>query len=181
MPTMPKILLTGTPGVGKTTVVKVIAASGLSLAGGFLTEEVRREGRRLGFRVKDIHSGQEGVLADVHRKGRPRVGKYGVDVDSFERIGVSALRRAMARDGCVLIDEIGKMELCSPRFREVVTELFDSDRPVLATIGVQRHPFLDALRGRPDVSLIRITPANRDGLAGRLIEMLRRPAGGRDG
>ena len=90
------ILVEGRPGGGKTTLIRKVVALGIPLAGGFLTEEIRQSGRRVGFRVEDIHSGGGGILAHVDRKGRPRVGKYGVDVASFDRIGVNALREANA-------------------------------------------------------------------------------------
>ena len=170
---MMKILLTGRPGVGKTTIVKkVVAAHGLPLAGGFLTEEIRQRGQRVGFGVKDIYTWGEGILAHADRKGPPRVGRYGVDIASFERIGVTALREGLLRDGCIIIDEIGKMELFSDAFREAVTEVFDSAHPVLASIPLHSRPFLDRLRERPDVTLIEITPSNRSALPERLAGML---------
>jgi nucleoside-triphosphatase len=167
-----KILITGRPGVGKTTVIRRVVAGGVRLAGGFVTEEIRRGGRRLGFRVEDLHSGADGILAHVDRKGRPRVGKYGVDVASFDRVGVQALREAMGRQGCVIIDEIGKMELCSQAFAEAAAAAMDADHPVLGTIPIHRHPFLDELRQRKDVTLVEVTFTNRDALPARLAAML---------
>ena len=145
---MAKILITGRPGVGKTTVIRKVVQGGLRLAGGFMTEEMRQEGERVGFRVQDLYSGQEGVLARAGRGGGPRVGRYVVDVASFEGVGVRALRDAMARAGLVVIDEIGRMELCSGAFREAVSEVMRSDRDVLATVPAHRDPFLDALPAR---------------------------------
>ena len=167
-----KILVTGRPGSGKTTVIRR-AVSGLdAVAGGFCTEEIRVRGRRTGFRVKDIHTRQEGVLAHVDQEGGPRVGKYGVDLAAFDRVGVTALHEALRREGCIVIDEIGKMELCSQAFREVVTEVLDSDHPVLGTVAVSGHPFLSALRRRSDLTFVEVTPANRDELPQRLLELL---------
>lgn len=166
------ILVTGRPGAGKTTLVQKVIAAGIPLAGGFVTEEVRQGGRRAGFRVEDLRSGVEGALAHVSRKGRPRVGKYGVDVASFDRVGVGALRDAAGRPGCIVIDEIGKMELCSSAFREAVTAALDCDAPVLATIPIYRLGFVDQLRARQDVLLIEITHSNREALVGRLAELL---------
>jgi len=170
-----RILLSGRPGVGKTTVVRQVAAAGIELAGGFLTEEIRASARRVGFAVRDIHSGREGILASAAGKGSPRVGKYGVDVASFERVGVGALREAMDRAGCIIIDEIGKMELCSAAFRDAVAEAMDSDHPILATVPIYRLAFAEALRARSDVAVIQVTPSNRDALPARLIELLRPP------
>ena len=157
-----KILITGRPGVGKTTVIRKFLAGASSIAGGFLTAEIRQSGRRVGFRVEDVHDGTEGILAHADYGSGPRVGKYRVDVAAFERLGVKALSEALRRRGTVIIDEIGKMELCSEAFQQAVTEVMGSDHPILATIPTHRHPFLEKLRRRGDVTLIELTTANRD-------------------
>jgi len=167
-----RILLTGRPGVGKTTIIKKVLGMKIPVAGGFLTEEIRRGVRRVGFAVKDIHTGREGVLASVDLKDGPRVGQYRVDLASFESVGVEALRQALAREGCVVIDEIGKMELCSAAFQAAVMELFGSGRSVLATIAVHDHPFLNRLRQATGVTLIEAVVENRNDLPGRIAGML---------
>jgi nucleoside-triphosphatase len=170
-----KILLTGRPGIGKTTVVLKVASLLKSVAGGFYTEEIREAGRRLGFRVRDVRTGKEGILSQVNFPGPHRVGKYGVDVASFERIGVAALKEALGRKGCILVDEIGKMELCSARFQEAMKLAMDSPNPFLATIPLFSHPFLDGLKNRPDATLIHVTSANRDALPKDLAVRLSAP------
>ena len=153
--------------------VQRVVAAGLPLAGGFLTREIREGGRRVGFRVVDLRSGTEGDLSHVRRRGRPRVGRYGVDVAAFERVGLGALHDAMDRPGCVVIDEIGKMELFSTSFREVVMDVLDSPAPVLATIPIYRLPFVERLREREDVRLITVRPDNRDMLVEQIVGLLR--------
>ncbi len=170
-----KVLLTGRPGVGKTTVVLRTVELLRAVAGGFYTEEMREAGRRVGFRVRDIASGVEGILSHVDFSSRYRVGKYGVDVEAFERVGVAALQMALLRKGCVVLDEIGKMELCCRRFREVVKEALAAQNPVLASVPMFRHPFLDALRSRPGATLIHVTHANREKLPATLAGRLNPP------
>ena len=163
----PRTLLEGRPGVGKTTVLQGcvvnLRASGVAVAG-FTTGELRKRGRRVGFAVERV-GGERGVLAHVDLPGPPRVGRYGVDLASFERIALPALE---APGEVVVVDELGKMELASSAFREAVTELLDGDRPVLATVHAFRHPFTDALKRRPDVEVVRVTERNRDALPGEL-------------
>ena len=167
-----KILIRGRPGVGKTTIIRKVLTMAKPIAGGFLTEEIRQRRRRVGFGVRDVHFGLEGVLAHVDHKGAPRVGKYGVDVASFERVGVGALRDSLDRPGVVIIDEIGKMELFSKPFQDVVTQVMDSDHPVIATIPAHRHPFLTSLQQRGDAVVVEATMENRDDLPDHLIAML---------
>jgi nucleoside-triphosphatase len=160
-----RVLLEGRPGSGKTTLARRIVAAlrerGAPLAG-FTTEELREEGRRVGFAVETV-AGARDVLAHVDLPGPPRVGKYGVDLAAFERIAVPALDPSAA--GVIVIDELGKMELASRAFRDAVEQLFDADVGVVATVHVFRHPLTDALKGRRGVELLGVTPASRDELA----------------
>jgi nucleoside-triphosphatase len=97
------------------------------------------------------------------------VGKYGVDLEAFERVALPALAQP-PRDGVVVIDELGKMELASDPFREVVAHLFDSPLALVATVHTFRHPFTDDLKQRADVERISVTRANRDALPQQLAE-----------
>ncbi|MFW6158275.1 MAG: NTPase [Planctomycetota bacterium] len=163
-----KMFLTGRPGCGKTTVIQKTLDRLTDFAGGFSTREIRSGSGRLGFRVTDLRSGEEGVLAHVDRKGGPRVSKYGVDLAEFERIGVGALRDALERDGVIVIDEVGKMELFSDAFRATVTDALESDQPVVGTITRSQHEFVERIKARADVEVVSVTKSNRDGLPERL-------------
>jgi nucleoside-triphosphatase len=99
------------------------------------------------------------------------VGRYGVDLDAFERIALPALAGPQG-EGVVVIDELGKMELASSRFRDAVSELLEGDLPVVATVHAHRHPFTDPLKGRPGIEVLRVTGATRDDLPTRLAERL---------
>jgi len=137
---------------------------------GFLTREVREGRRRTGFRIETV-AGEEGTLAQVGHRGGPRVGRYGVDLEAFERIALPALEDIPA--GSVLvIDELGKMELASNRFRDAVGALFDAETPIVATVHAHRHPFTDALKRREDVEVLRVTRANRDALPEQILAIL---------
>jgi nucleoside-triphosphatase len=163
--------LEGRPGVGKTTAARGLASlltdAGVPV-GGFITQEIRKRGRRLGFEIESLRGGS-GILAHVDIPGPPRVGKYGVDLEAFERIAIPALS---ATAGIMVIDELGKMELASKRFREAVTAVFDEPLSVVATVHAYRHPFTDALKGRADVETLPVNGETRDGLPGRLAERL---------
>ena len=112
---MKNLLLTGRPGVGKTTVVQAVARLFPGEVGGFLTGEIRERGMRKGFSITSVE-GANVVMAHVDFRSSVRVGKYGVDVPAFERIALPALRDAVQRKRIIVIDEIGKMELASRKF-----------------------------------------------------------------
>jgi nucleoside-triphosphatase len=165
------ILLEGRPGSGKTTVarrsVEALREEGV-LVTGFLTDEIRERGRRVGFAVEAL-GGKRGTLAHVDLSGPPRVGKYGVDLDAFEAVALPALRPPR-QGGIAVVDELGKMELASEAFRDAFSELADRDIPLLATVQAARHPFTDALKRRAEV--IRVTARNRDELPAELVGRL---------
>lgn len=162
------ILLEGRPGVGKTTVARRLAER--VKAKGFVTGEIREHGKRVGFAVESLDA-ERAVLAHVDFPGPPRVGKYGVDVEAFERVALPALK-GIRTGQLVVIDEIGKMELASDAFCEAVERLVERDVKLVATVHSFRHPFTDALKSRDDVELVKVTAANRgelpERLAGRL-------------
>jgi len=167
-----RILVEARPGAGKTTAAIRLAESlhesGVPL-GGFVTEETRQGGTRVGFRLETFAGGRA-VLAHVDLPGPPRVGKYGVDLEAFERLALPALEPPAG--GATVIDELGKMELASERFRDAVTALLDADVSVVATVHAFRHPFTDELKRRSDVELVRLTKANRDDLPDALAARL---------
>ncbi|NPV59706.1 MAG: NTPase [Actinobacteria bacterium] len=158
------ILVTGKPGCGKTTLVLRVV-EGLTevgfKAGGFVTEEMRRGRSRIGFRVRDLAGGSE-VLAHVERGGLPRVGRYGVDTEAFERVALRSLRTDERDVDLLVVDEIGRMELLSPSFRAFLPSLFDSPLPLLATVHAGGDPFTRGLMAREDVSVLRLSASNRE-------------------
>jgi nucleoside-triphosphatase len=171
------LLLTGKPGVGKTTVIQKILSRLGRAASGFTTQEIRRGGLRVGFSIRAVDTGQEGVLAHVDIRSSCRVGKYGVDVDEMERVGVSALRRAIVSGNLIVMDEIGRMENYCSAFQRAVGDALDAHGDVLGTLQMRSTPFLDGIRRRPDVMVRQVTEQNRDRLPAQLAAFLE---GGKD-
>ncbi|TET37928.1 MAG: NTPase [Planctomycetota bacterium] len=162
------IFISGRPGIGKTTAVLRLSKLMLNIAGGFVTEEIREGGKRRGFTVRDLVTGAEGRLAHAAHESDHVVGRYRVDLESFEEVGVRALEDALQRDGLILVDEVGRMELFSLEFRRLFTECLDSDQPVVATIMLKQEPYADAIKRRDDVELVTIDLANRDTLPNKI-------------
>lgn len=154
------ILITGNPGVGKTTLIKNIISRLNVSAGGFYTAEVRDEnGKRRGFKIISL-DGREEVLASVDVISSRRVSKYGVDVGAVDRVGVTAIRDALNSKDVVVIDEIGRMELISDRFRDIVQVALDSPKLVLGTIALKETNTAKKIKERKDTRIIKLTRAN---------------------
>jgi nucleoside-triphosphatase len=130
--------------------------------GGIQTPEIREKNRRIGFWVIDINKGSKEILAHVDIKSKFKVSKYGVDLDSFDELAVAAINSAIENCDLVVIDEIGKMELFSEKFQQVVIRGLNSNKPVIGTMGKIAHPFVRLLTSRPDVQVLSIDRGNTE-------------------
>ena len=114
-------------------------------------------------------AGPTAIMAHTDFAGRPRLGRYGVDLEAFEELVLPEL----ARPGrLVLIDEIGKMECFSPRFVTAARELLDGNTPVVAAVAAQGGGLIAEVKARTDVEIRQVTHSNRDELPRRLAEVL---------
>ncbi len=158
------ILITGLPGSGKTTLIRKLADELRDLdPAGFFTEEIREHGERKGFRLTSLDGKESGVLAHVDIKGPHRVGKYGVDPGGFDTFLVK-LRQADSVPRLIIVDEIGRMECLSEKFRVLIVSLLDAPAPLVATIALKAGGFIAEVKLRPDVLVIELTDENRDKL-----------------
>ena len=154
------LLVTGEPGSGKTTAVeKLLETLGEHNPRGFFTKEIRKDGIRTGFELVSL-DGRRRVLSHVDIRGRYRIGKYGVDVDSFEAF-LDELSLFEPGTGIIVMDEIGKMECLSGKFRALVNRVLDSSTPVLATIAKSGPALIDEIKKREDVVLMEIKRETR--------------------
>lgn len=165
------ILLTGAPGSGKTTLLRRAVARLDRPAGGFYTQEIRAAGVRQGFEIVTL-DGRRGTLAHVDIRGRPRVGKYGVDLAALERLAVTSIREAFAREALVVIDEIGPMEILCESFRAAVLEALQGRAPVLGTIVQRRQAFADRVKALPGVTLLEVRRGAQEALLAQVLGLL---------
>ena len=170
------LLLTGSPGVGKTTVVRKVAESLADRrVAGFITGEMRAGGARTGFRLTTF-DGHDHVMANVNLPKTYRVGKYGVDVDAID----ATVGQALTLDGdtdVYIVDEIGKMECLSRRFVTAVGTLLDSEKRLIATVAARGAGFIAEVKDRHDAEIWEVTTAHRDELPSAVLAWLARRLG----
>ncbi|MDY0041361.1 MAG: NTPase [Desulforhabdus sp.] len=166
------ILVTGPPGCGKTTLIEKVVRQLCSQPIGFITREIREEGNRVGFSI-DTFNGQKEVLAHIQSKSTYRVGRYGVRIDTIDKIAVPSIKAAGA-GVLIVIDEIGKMECLSRAFRNAVVETLGSENPMLATITMRGDSFIASLKARKDVLLFKVSQSNRNTLVETVLTALRK-------
>lgn len=167
---MTRILLTGPPQCGKTTVVQRVVARFAGRAAGFYTREVREKGVRVGFEIVTL-DGQVAWLSHVDFPGPQRVGKYGVSLDNFHRVALPTLVPAPGID-LVVVDEIGKMECLSPRFVAALERLWTAPVPLIATVAQKGGGYIQKIKEKPDKILFTVTPANREELPQWILDLV---------
>lgn len=170
-------LVTGAPGSGKTTVVErtvdLLAEAGYE-AGGVYCPEVREDGERVGFDIRDATTGESRTLARVDRETGPSVGKYRVAVGNVDAVAATAIERAREEADVVVVDEIAPMEVASDAFCRRVRRALDSEVPVVAAIHRRsKSGFVGEVKERADVELFAVTPETRDDLPAELAERVR--------
>ncbi len=153
------LFIAGTRGVGKTQLLREVTLSKRAKIGGFYTEHIMAGHIRKGFMMRTF-DGQERMLAAKNLKSQHQLGKYGVDLNALENVGVPALRLALESKGLIVIDEVGSMEMMSERFRATLLECLMSTKPVLATIRASAQPFSDQVKKFADTETILLTKSN---------------------
>ena len=167
------MILTGDPGVGKTTVlqktVRALGEQSVSV-GGMISREVREAGNRVGFEVLNIASDQVGWLARINQNSGPRVGKYRVNLGDLDGVGVRAINDALAASDVIAIDEIGPMELFSEKFKTSIRNVLESSKLVIAVVHFRsRDPLVDLAKERADAEVFVVSEENRERLPGVLV------------
>ena len=151
------VILTGPPGIGKTTAIKAVVAqlrnNGVSVAG-FYTEEERKGGSRVGFIMVNAATGERRRMAGVNGTG-VKFGKYFVDLSVVDW-GIKLLNG----DGnVVVIDEVGPMENLHPGFIAAVENGINERISVLTV----HERLLGLITGKAmNHKLIRLSISNRD-------------------
>jgi nucleoside-triphosphatase len=160
-----QILITGPPGVGKTTLlenIKNFLVDQGVVVGGIFCPEIRSDGKRIGFSIIDIMDQKQGILAKKDLSG-PKVGNYGVHLEDLNNIGVHALKKAIQIADYILIDEIAPMELKSPEFIAAVKKSFNSSKTVIAVVHQKsNHKLIQEIKNRDDIILFELDRDSMD-------------------
>lgn len=166
------IFITGKPGCGKTTLIMEIIKELNLDAGGFYTSEIRKNNKRIGFEISSL-SGKKEILAHQDFKSFPKVSKYGVNLNNLEEIGIKSISKALEENKLIVVDEVGKMEMLSEKFKRVVITALDSKNKVLGTIKPTPDPFTDEIKRREDTMIFHLTRENHQTIKKQIKDLLK--------
>lgn len=158
------IFLTGARQVGKSTLLRALMQRrGLDCAG-FETQPFYLNGERRGFTLHgrvDMPPFENDCIVCVRVGERRSVPVLPV----FEENGVAILKRSLESESpWLMMDELGRLEREAARFSAQVLTCLDSDRRVLGVLQACDAPLVRAVRERADVSVLEVTPENREEL-----------------
>jgi nucleoside-triphosphatase len=168
------LLLTGSPGVGKTTVltkvVNILEDKGYRV-GGMISREVREGGVRVGFEILDLSSEKRGWLAHLKQRTGPQMGKYRINLEGLESIGVKAIAFAVENCDVVAIDEVGPMELFSEKFKDATRKVLESHKLVIAVVqGKAPDTLINYAKSMKEAETYLVTTENRHELGSIIAE-----------
>jgi nucleoside-triphosphatase THEP1 len=129
------IFITGNPGCGKSTLIqKFLDEISDKKVSGIATPEIRANGARQGFKIIDLASREEEILASVNIERGPGVSRYKVNTKGIDLIMDKFLENYEASE-YIVIDEIGMMEFYSKKFRDTIEMVLNSNKTVIATLS----------------------------------------------
>lgn len=166
------ILLTALPRTGKSTAIKkIVQMLGIKNCGGFYTEEIREDGERVGFMIKTLR-GESALLSHVNIKSDYKISRYGVDLETFEKVCLKELKDAVNNEKIkyIIIDEIGPMQLFSEEYKNLLIDLLKSNKQVIGTIFMNPYEWLDDFKKNKEIKLVEVTLENRDKLPLHIVE-----------
>lgn len=99
--------------------------------------------------------------------------KFDVYPEVFDNYGVELLNSSK---DIILIDELGRFELDADKFKEKIFALLESDKLLIGVIKAESNTFLDKIRAREDIKILKITTVNRNKVYNNLLDIVRNHA-----
>lgn len=169
---MPNILITGHPRVGKTTLINRIVETTKIEVVGFVTSEIKLNNRRVGFNIESFSGFKLPLASKENRQSLYRVATYGVYLENVDTI-VNQVKQDMEEFSYdwIILDEIGKMELFSTKFKQFVEKCLEQ-KCVLGTIMKRDNDFTSKTKNRLDTIVYQLTEKNRSQAAKDIIKLM---------
>lgn len=169
-----KILLTGSPGVGKSTLLFKVLEKYQGISLGIRAEEIKKDNLRVGFKMV---SSKGTVEVFMHKNdfinSKHSVGEYHVNTAIIDNLVSNTFGTEDVKEcDLIYIDEIGRAQVKSNLFVEFTNKVFKTKKLVLATIVYDPEPWSLEYKNSQDTLLVEVTKENRDELVNVLSILL---------
>ncbi|MGM0446439.1 MAG: nucleoside-triphosphatase [Bacillota bacterium] len=166
------ILITGGKYVGKSTLIKKCLDKFNLIPGGFVVGRTGQKNAWLSFYLVDPHEyyyRDDSRGSKIFKKWKETFAernspkeKFKVNPDVFDHKGVELLETGMKYRDIVIMDELGRFELKALKFQKKVFEVLDSEKKVLAVLKDEHNQFLDKIRARDDITILKLSDENKE-------------------
>ena len=161
-----KVLLTGKPGAGKSvTLNKIVDMIGRNRCAGLITTEILENSERVGFKTHALYSDEDFILAHKTFDKKYAVEDFGVNVEDLDRVFAKEAETILNNDNIkfIIIDEIGRMQALSDKFKETLDKLADCSKVMIGTVCYEDEiDYIRDFKKRNDVTIYTLDLDNRD-------------------
>ncbi|NLV50102.1 MAG: hypothetical protein GXY20_05345 [Clostridiales bacterium] len=162
---MKNLLLTGEPGVGKSTLLRKLLA-GRKICGFITVKKEREPDGSFPVFIGPAAGGPQRLAARVNTGGGERFS------DVFDNFGTELLRD-LPNDAIAVMDELGFLEDSAERFKESVLSVLENGPHVIGVIKPRSTRFLDSVRAVPDTLIVHVDENSRNELFSELTNLLK--------
>lgn len=175
------IVITGGKYVGKSTLIKKCIDKFNLIPGGFVVGRTGQKNRWLSFYLADPYDYYYNDMSTkafekrkytIAERDSYKV-RYNINVDTFNEKGVELIDTGIKLRDIVIMDELGRFELKASKFQNKVFEALDSKKTVIAVVKDEHNRFLDKVRQRDDIKIIRLSKDNRKEVSNKAYKYLK--------
>jgi nucleoside-triphosphatase THEP1 len=154
-----KLLITGLPKSGKSTLLQGLVSHYNGVAQGFITVEIKNGDKRTGFEII-TSNGEHALVAQTEVQTDFPIGRFFAMPDNMARVFDSISDPSSA--DLLYIDEIGQMQLLSREFKSLLSSYLNSDKPFLASVSkVYVSEEIESIISQPDSILFSLNESKK--------------------
>ncbi|WP_454053023.1 nucleoside-triphosphatase [Clostridium sp. Marseille-Q7071] len=166
---MHNLFLTAPSGTGKSTVIKKVLYELNISIGGFQVERcLDNEGNIYFDMISFKDKKRNNIIGKCAKSKKPIPNLY-----TFETKGVEILNTSLENSDLIVLDEVGFLEENAENFKSSIIKVLDSNKIVLGVLKEFDSPFLNELRNRKDISIVKVTLDNRNYIASHILDILK--------